>query len=489
MENVTRRGVLAGGLGVAVGAVASRGLEFMAPEQNALSVASLPGAHHVSDFGAVGDGVTDDTAALQDALDAAEGETLYFDALTYVISEVLTVRQGTTLRGRGATIMRKTGYHLEILGNWERGNTTTTGYDGDGDIVVEGMTFDGNAATQPGNMVAFVHCQNIVIRDCVFLDCTANHHLELNSTRHAHVSDCKFLGFRPDPAISVRKEAIQIDRAHPTLGVGGAPDGTMSGDITVENCYFGPDHKGNRAPNMAVGTHNEAPAGNVYENLRVLNCVGKDLNIAGTRWVNTRGLRLIGNEFSLSRRPVPVAYNEPDAILYGFGCTVSTDVLVANNRIIVESGENAISVDVRGSSSYAQIVGNMLKYGRFALFVEDSNDCNFRDNYCLGHTTAGVHLRSAWRAHISTNTFYNAGANGGNIARVEGSGAGGLASWNNIDSNVAQYIGSTNNPPAVGVTCNTTSSRGTSVRMNRFRQVSTIHEGPSSDVVAYNTSN
>ncbi|MFT4029577.1 MAG: glycosyl hydrolase family 28-related protein [Protaetiibacter sp.] len=465
------------------------------PQRTALS-ASIPGVYHVSDFGAVGDGVTDDTAALQDALAAAEGATLYFDASSYVVSDLLTVRQGTTLRGRGATIVRKTGYSHEILGNWQHGatwdwadgDTTTTGYNGSGDITIDGITFDGNAGAEPSNIVSFVHCQNIVIRDCVFLDCTADHHLELNSTRHARVSNCQFLGFRPNAGISVRKEAIQIDWAHPSLGMGGARDGTMSADISIEGCYFGPDDRGNRAPNIAVGTHQEASAGSVHENLRVLNCVGTGLNHAGTRWVNTRGLRVVGNEFTLSRRPVPVAYNETDVMLYGFACTVSDDVLVADNRIAVDSGEKAISVDIRGDSSRALIIGNTLAYGRYALFVEDSYDCNFRDNYCLSHTVSAVHLRSAWRAHIAANTFYNAGANGGNIAAVEGSGTAGQASWNTFDSNVAQYIGSSNEPPAVGVACDLTTSRGTAVRMNRFREVTTVHTGPSTDVVAYNTS-
>jgi hypothetical protein len=59
----------------------------------------------VEDFGAVGDGVTDDTAAIQDALDAANGGTLYFEAKTYKTTASLVIPGHTTkIEGRGAII-------------------------------------------------------------------------------------------------------------------------------------------------------------------------------------------------------------------------------------------------------------------------------------------------------------------------------------------------------------------------------------------------
>lgn len=82
--------------------LADRGYQALTPEST--------GIVSVKDFGAVGDGVTDDTAAIQAAMDAAEGKTLLFENATYLVSVVtgqvysLQPSQGTTLKGYNSTI-------------------------------------------------------------------------------------------------------------------------------------------------------------------------------------------------------------------------------------------------------------------------------------------------------------------------------------------------------------------------------------------------
>ncbi len=56
----------------------------------------------VKDFGAVGDGQTDDTAALQRALREARGKVIALPAGRYVVTDILEIRDsGTVLRGAG----------------------------------------------------------------------------------------------------------------------------------------------------------------------------------------------------------------------------------------------------------------------------------------------------------------------------------------------------------------------------------------------------
>lgn len=55
----------------------------------------------LSMFGAVGDGTTDDTAAINNALLSAEGKTLYIPQGTYLFSGTLLIKSGTRLIGCG----------------------------------------------------------------------------------------------------------------------------------------------------------------------------------------------------------------------------------------------------------------------------------------------------------------------------------------------------------------------------------------------------
>ena len=61
-------------------------------------------------FGAAGDGKTDNTAAIQRAIDAGKGTVVYFPAGTYLFSESLMNTEGVTLQGadREATVLQMT---------------------------------------------------------------------------------------------------------------------------------------------------------------------------------------------------------------------------------------------------------------------------------------------------------------------------------------------------------------------------------------------
>ncbi|MFQ1003252.1 right-handed parallel beta-helix repeat-containing protein [Modestobacter sp. SSW1-42] len=113
----------------------------------------------VADSGAVGDGVTDDGAALQQALDAApEGGTLVLPAgATYLYSQVLTVdTPGLTIEGTGATLQAadETASALKVVAD---------------DVTVTGLTLTTPTITQRWDpfesTMVWVAADSAVLRD------------------------------------------------------------------------------------------------------------------------------------------------------------------------------------------------------------------------------------------------------------------------------------------------------------------------------------
>lgn len=64
----------------------------------------------VKDFGAIGDGVADDTTAIQNAVDECPGKILFFPEGTYNLSDTITINTQLTLIGdtQGNTVIQKT---------------------------------------------------------------------------------------------------------------------------------------------------------------------------------------------------------------------------------------------------------------------------------------------------------------------------------------------------------------------------------------------
>src|SRR5262249_51838382 len=113
----------------------------------ASTYAAAPGpAVNVVDHGAVGDGIADDTAAIQAALD--RGGPVFFpgDAKTVDTYRTLTLRTGNVLYGN-ATLQLRANQNLAA-------NVYSLAAVGITRFGISGLTFDGNKARQPGTFTA-----------------------------------------------------------------------------------------------------------------------------------------------------------------------------------------------------------------------------------------------------------------------------------------------------------------------------------------------
>lgn len=229
----------------------------------------------VTAFGAIGDGIKDDREAFQAAIDSNPyGAHVIIPKGTYRIGVgKLLLRAGTWLEAEpGAHIIRSSDDYL--LANGIQGIDTSTGYDGPGNIRITGGIWDGNGAEFPSkaSIMHLAHASNVIVERAELRDVAQSHHIELNSTQHALITDSIFRGYI-DATGTAGNEAIQIDMAYPGATIIGADDGTPCRDITIRSCVFGrSDNPADIGIGSAIGSHTQL-AGKRHTGVLIDGCM------------------------------------------------------------------------------------------------------------------------------------------------------------------------------------------------------------------------
>jgi len=124
----------------------------------------------VLDFGAVGDGVADDTAAIQAALTAGAGKVVLLPAGRYLVTSTLLMTAGTTLRGDGSgfginTII-ETPTDIITLSNVSTMPSPVYG------MTVSSIRFENSLPVVAGAGMTNVQVKFVDVALCVIEDCT-----------------------------------------------------------------------------------------------------------------------------------------------------------------------------------------------------------------------------------------------------------------------------------------------------------------------------
>tara|TARA_R110000868_G_scaffold120523_2_gene320080 strand:- start:1382 stop:3448 length:2067 start_codon:yes stop_codon:yes gene_type:complete len=186
---------------------------------------------NAKDFGVVGNGTTNDTTALQNALTAAAGKSLYLPAGTYLCTQ-LTISSGTTLFGDSpATTIIKANASLasntSLFKNLNQSGTVYVYVDKG--ISVSNIQFDGaNLGPRTSELVSFGKVNDLQVNNCQIYN-VQYIGMALGGCLAATIVGCSFTECGSDTAIAEGGAA---------LWMGPASDTTPSLDVSVTDCSF-----------------------------------------------------------------------------------------------------------------------------------------------------------------------------------------------------------------------------------------------------------
>lgn len=152
-------------------------------------IATGEGTFNVRDFGATGDGTTNDTAAVQAAVTAAAGGVVVFPPGTYLIPTTVTVAlANTTIQGMPGAILNGNGTGSTAILELQGSNCTVTG-----------LRFVNRASASAFIAIGqAVSIENVRIRDCYFggsgTETRAIYYpsSRSGSVKNFHISQCTF---------------------------------------------------------------------------------------------------------------------------------------------------------------------------------------------------------------------------------------------------------------------------------------------------------
>lgn len=457
-----------------------------------LSPKTFDNEYNVRAYGAVGDGVADDTAEIQAALTAAfnaGGGTVRIPAGTYKTSAPLVIKQDTTLICDNNVTVTRTAAGA-IIQNGDNGENQN-GYGGHGNIKIIGGIWNINGpVVQNANLgFAFAHAENITFDGCVMKDADQNHAIETNSSKNVRMRNVQFLGLYLGAADATLMEAYQIDLALAgTFGAFGNNDSTPCTDISVEGCYFGASGTASTVVwPRGVGSHSGSSTFE-HTNIRIKNNVfdgmtGNAVPLFGYQRVQIEGNTFIScasgiycnsassqdiRDFVVSNNNFRNMGTAAACITFAPATGTAFNVIISNNNMDVSSaGTNAKGV-LLSRTTDAVISGNTIKsMGNSGIVLDDTNNhVNIINNVVTTTNVTGIFVNNSNDVTISGNTVRDSDQN---AIHIQG-GADITIQNNNI-----RGAGREANATYHGIRM-TTSTAGATITGNRIRKFGSGNE-------------
>ena len=352
-------------------------------------------------FGAVGDGVTDDTDAFRSAI--SDGRPIIVPGGTYKLSGRLTITDNTVMIGFDRPILK-----WDNILNWKFGNQSIN------NVIIQGIVFDFATQSALDYGISLIQCTNLYFIDCEFTG-GYGYATRFNESSNLHFTRCNF---------------------HDINGATGNPGGGIYGldmhEVYVNGCTF-----------KTLDDHGIYLAGTVdLSDVFIDNCLfdstgqnGLTNGAAITLYAACHDVHISNCNISNSRSGLYFG-------IYGSYADVPKDVEV--NGVII-SNSTIDGILLMGTSAYIieriNIANTTIKtMGQDGISMRYTSDCHITNSSILSVTRNGIDVTGSSNAIVSNCKINTSGVSSQPL--IVGRQA---ASDNNIFSNI--HISGTGNQP------------------------------------------
>jgi parallel beta-helix repeat protein len=360
----------------------------------------------VKDFDAVGDGVTDDTVAIQAAITASANNTLFFPAGTYLFSSTINLVSNITIDFGLATLK------VKAVDYAFKGTS------------ISNVTMIGGVWLPDASIVTGVHPTGTYGASCVayFIGCTNCHVTRIVSASNFY----GVLNFYNSSDCTATFNYL-TDNAG---GIQALADSGLTGSSTMRGIDFSHniiEHSGDDGLSFLISATNN---GNISASKIAFNHVTKDIGAKGTIG-QARGIALVGGVTTGSNNIYCVEIIGNTGYYMGGEFIRATGVIkstIANNAVNGFAANNTFYAYTLGSTSSGaygvqdvSFISNTATNNLAnvtAIFTDGAVRCKISSNYAVT-TVAGqgaLYMTNSDNCQIRDNTFWNSSAFGIQLA-------------------------------------------------------------------------
>ena len=368
----------------------------------------------VKDFGAVGDGVADDTVAIQAALNSGAGAIYFPENYTY-LTGTISVPSNRMLHGRG-TLKLKANTNKWIIENTDlsSGNTNIRIYD---------LTLDGNKANQSGTSllygVYFSRVTDSIIEGLKINDCKEDAILLGSSGFN---EKCERVKVFKNICTNNSRNGISIVagdfcevRMNTVVGCAGTSATENAGiDIEADNANVSVSYN-DVTDNVVMNVGGVAKAGRGITCINAVNGTMTDNNISANRIYNCGSYAIELQDLSF------VTANNNDISTCGIDTGQTTSGIYVLNCDDSSINDNRI-----------RIQGSLTVLGGPGIFLNGSDRATVNSNKCIANYGNGIEIRGSRQGTCNNNLIANNGVGGTSGVGINLQTSGGVvpSGWN-----------------------------------------------------------